>query len=251
MSVAARSIARLAVAFATVSFALGGCATAGPSASEPSTVPTATTGSTDPVATPPATVAPTTEPSGAMSIVDGDLAAGSYRSTSLGPEVSFDLGPGWQGAADIEDVGFAVSRPEIAGGVTVTHFGGDVFSDPCSSTASQSLEPTAEAFVGWLTAHPELRAAEPIDTTLGGHPAIRVDLTSDVGTECPDGPRIWLWSLPVVGDFHLNEDEAARFIVADIGGRTIVVVIETFDMTAHEQHLAVAEPVLASMVIEP
>lgn len=39
--------------------------------------------------------------------------------------------------------------------------------------------------------------------------------------------------------------------MADVGEVTVVVVIETFGMTGHEEHLALAEPILASLTIEP
>jgi hypothetical protein len=246
-----RSLARLVTAVLVTSLAAAGCAAPGPSATDAPPPPTSTVAPTDPPATPAPTATPSAEPTGPLSLVDGDLPAGSYLSSSMGLDISFDLGPGWQGFADIPDVGFALLRPEVEGGVTVTHFGGEVFSEACSSAATVPLETSAEAFVAWLATHPELRADEPAETTLGGHPAIQIDLTSDVGEPCPDTPRNWLWALPVVGDFHLNEDEAARFIVADIGERTVVVVIETFGMTGQDEQLALAEPFLASMVIEP
>jgi hypothetical protein len=243
----------VAVIVAVASLVLVGCAAQGPSGTVALPAPTPTMAPTDPPATPtPApTPPPSVEPSGPLTVVDGDLAAGTYASTSLGLDIGFELDGGWRGFADIEDVGFALAREGIEGGVSVTNFGGGVFSDPCSPETTEMLDPTAEAFVAWLAEHPELDAADPIDVSLGGHPAIQIDLTSDVGEACPEFPRIWLWVLPVVGDFHLDEDEAARFIVADIGAQTVVVVIETFGMDGHEEHLALAQPVVASMTIEP
>jgi hypothetical protein len=243
---------RLVVSVAVASLILVGCAAQGPSGTVALPDPTPTTAPTNPPATPTLTpTPPSVEPSGPLTVVDGDLAAGTYASTSLGLDMAFELDSGWHGFADIEEVGFALSREGIGGGVSVTNFGGEVFSDPCSPEATEMLEPTAEAFVAWLAEHPELDAADPIEVSLGGQPAIQIDLTSDVGEACPEFPRIWLWVLPVVGDFHLDEDEAARFIVADVGEQTVVVVIETFGMVGHEEHLALAQPIVASMTIEP
>jgi hypothetical protein len=42
------------------------------------------------------------------------------------------------------------------------------------------------------------------------------------------GPWLWLWVLPVVGDFHLNDAEKARFIALDTAPRPVVIVIEAF-----------------------
>lgn len=172
----------LVTAIAVTSIVLSGCAAAG---SSPTLAPpdaTATVAPTEPLASataaPSATSAPSVEPSGPLAVVDGDLVAGAYASTSLGLDMSFDLEAGWHGFADIEDVGFALSREGIGGGVSVTNFGGEVFSDPCSSETTEMLAPTAEAFVAWLADHPELDASEPVDVTLGGQsgPADRPDV---------------------------------------------------------------------------
>lgn len=185
-------------------------------------------------------------------IPDGPVSPGTYTSTSLGETITFTIDePGWTAFADIPGVGLALSREGIPGGVTITTFDGEVFSQPCSPEETESVEATAAEFVGWLAQHPELNATEPVETTLGGHPAIQLDVTSDVEPECPEAPRIWLWVLPVVGDFHLDENEAARFIVADIDEAPTVVVIESFEAARQPELLEAAQPILDSMTIEP
>jgi hypothetical protein len=172
-------------------------------------------------------------------------------SSASGVTVTVEVGEGWSGIGDLPGAGSGLYREEIQGGVTFTTFGGEVFSQPCSGEGTEPIEATAAAFIAWLAAHPELQATEPVETTLAGHPALQLDVTSDVAPECPETPRIWLWVLPTVGDFHLDENEAARFIVADIGEQPTVIVIETFDMTQQQALLAAIEPILDSMVIEP
>jgi hypothetical protein len=66
---------------------------------------------------------------------------------------------------------------------------------------------------------------------------------------CPDRPRIWLWVLPEAGDFHLDENEAARFIVADVGEHTLVIVEETFEGGDQQALLDGAQPILDSMTV--
>jgi hypothetical protein len=248
-----RSIVRRTMILA-LGVALAGCGSAAsPSPSAPGnespSPPTAA-----PTTTPPASprTAPPASPDGPLAVVGGDLRPGRYRSTTTGLTVEFELAEaGWIGAEDIPETGFALVRPGIEGGVTVTHFPGEVFSEPCSPDATEPIDASAEAFVGWLAAHPELDAAEPEATTLGGHPATQLDVSAAVGEECPDFPRIWLWVLPTVGDFHLDEGEAARFIAADVGETTLVVVIETFDPSQQDALLEASEPLLDSMTVAP
>jgi hypothetical protein len=185
-------------------------------------------------------------------VPDGPLSPGTYVSSATGVTITFRVGEaGWNGLPDLPGAGSALSRDGIEGGMTMTTFGGEVFSEPCSPEQTEPVEATAEAFVAWLGAHPELQAGEPVETTLAGHAALQLDVTSDVAPECPERPRIWLWVLPTVGDFHLDENEAARFIVADIGEQPTVIVIETYDVGQQAALLEATQPILDSMTIEP
>lgn len=195
-------------------------------------------------------------PTGICGFTGGDIPTteleGKYTTDAVGVDVSFEVkAPGWVGIADVPGAGFGLNRAESEGAISVVPFPGEVFSDPCKDAPVEPLERSADAFINWIAAHPELKATAPVETTLGGHPALQVDVTADVGEPCPDSPRIWLWVLPIVRDFHVDEDEAARFIAADVGGTTVVTVIETFDMTKQADLLAASEPVLESMVITP
>ncbi|HEY7450905.1 MAG TPA: hypothetical protein VIA02_00110, partial [Candidatus Limnocylindria bacterium] len=42
------------------------------------------------------------------------------------------------------------------------------------------------------------------------------------------GGRIWLWTLPVHGDFHFNSDETARVIAVNAESATVILVVEAF-----------------------
>lgn len=201
---------------------------------------------------------PDLEPDGicAIGAGGGDIPTtaldGSYSTDVVGVDVSFEVAePGWVGIPAIPGAGFGLDRAEAAGALFVVPFPGEVFSDPCSPDPVEPLEATAASFIGWIAEHPELDATTPVETTLGGHPALQVDVTSDVGDECPEFPRIWLWVLPEVGDYHLNEDQAARFLATDVGDTTVVVVIETFDIPKQADLLVASEPVLESMTITP
>jgi hypothetical protein len=230
---------------------LAGCAGTTASRSPSSDAPASSPPSA-PIASPGVTAPPASSAAGAAAVTNGPLDAGRYTSTSLGVTIEFEISePGWSGADDIPDVGLALLKDGIEGGVSITHFDGDVFSEPCSPQGLESIDPSAQSFIAWLVDHPELDAQAPADVTLGGLPAVQVDVSSGVGEECPDGPRVWLWVLPVVGDFHLDEGEAARFVATDAGAETIVVVIEAFDPTDIDALLEATEPILASLTIQP
>jgi hypothetical protein len=219
----------------------GGATSATPEVSPPSSEPSAT----------PQVASPSADAAG-DSVPEGPLGSGTYTSTTLGLTVEFAIADdGWVAVPDLEEVGFALEREGISGGVTVTHFPGEVFAEPCSPEQTEMIERSADSFVGWLSDHPALDATAPVETTLGGQVAVQLDVDAAVGEPCPDSPRIWLWVLPVVGDFHLDEGEAARFLVADAGDKTIVVVIEVFEASDFQALLEAAEPLLASMSIEP
>lgn len=241
-----RRVARSILAFG-LSATVAACGAAAPSPSPtspptPSAIATASPLAATPSATP-------ETPAGPGTVGDGLVAPGRYRSSTTGVTVEFDVAGDWVGAADIPEAGLWLAPAGVDGGMSLTHFPGEVFVDPCSPDATEGIDRSAEAFIGWLAAHPELDAADPVEVTLAGRPALQLDVSASVGDTCPESPRIWLWVLPTVGDFHLDEGEAARFIAADIGETTLVVVLETFDPSQQQALLDAAAPVLESMTI--
>ncbi len=62
---------------------------------------------------------------------------------------------------------------------------------------------------------------------IGGYSGVQVDMRSSVPAES-EPPWAWLWTLPVVGDFHLNDDEDARFIALDVDDHVTVMAAEAF-----------------------
>ena len=55
--------------------------------------------------------------------------------------------------------------------------------------------------------------------------------------------------LKELGDFHLDENEAARIIAADIGDQTFVAVVETFDAADQDAMIERTGAVLDSIKI--
>ena len=85
--------------------------------------------------------------------------------------------------------------------------------------------PTPEAFLAHLAAHPFLTVTEPVAVEVGGLSGLQVDVTTSVPDDC-DPPWAWLWVLPVVNDYHLTEDVAARVLALDGGDDVVVLVSE-------------------------
>lgn len=170
----------------------------------------------------------------------GPLPAGTYQTEALGPAMTFELGDGWQGT---EGEGlFELFWSETPGYVGASTFTGVVSSDPCDPAVKAEVDPSAEAFDGWLTGLPALEVtATP--TTFAGIPATRYDVHVAF-MACPLMGHLSLW-----GRFGLYPTEALRVFAIDDGGQVILVTAESEQATGFESFLEVAQPVLDSMVI--
>jgi hypothetical protein len=90
--------------------------------------------------------------------------------------------------------------------------------------------PAPGDMLAYLTSHPALTALAPsVETTVGGRPAVQVDMTSvEGGTNVfAAGPT----------RFILMPDEVARFIVVDVDGEQIIIAAGAL------VHLLSGEPV--------
>lgn len=189
-------------------------------------------------------------------VCDGPLAAGDYVSDTTGAHIEFTLDDhDWSGLVDIQDVGFALFLADVGGGhgVSVVSYSGEIFTDACSSEATSTIGATPADFMTFLAARTGVTASDPVEVEVGGRPALQVDLTTEIDAACEatGGGRIWLWALPVVGDFHFNDAETARVIAVDGGSATVIIVIEAFPDADYDHLLDHAMEVVESMVIEP
>jgi hypothetical protein len=188
-------------------------------------------------------------------VCDGPLAAGRYVSETTGAHIEFTLDEhDWSGLADIQDVGFGLFLADVGThAISVAKFAGEIFTDACSADATSTIGTTPAEFMAFLAARHGVTASEPVEVQVGGRPALQVDLTTEVDAACEatGGGRIWLWVLPVVGDFHFNDAETARVIAVDGGSATVIIVIEAFPDADYDHLLEHATEVIDSMVIEP
>lgn len=107
----------------------------------------------------------------------------------------------------------------------------EVFSNPCViPSPAVPVGPGVDALVTALVEQPGPGFSDPVETTLGGHPAVRVDLVVPKRwTECPSlddrvGLRIW-YSEPADKNLLTTLDGTTSVYVLEFpGGRQVFVV---------------------------
>lgn len=240
-----------------VAVALGGCAEGESGAtSEPTPLPTAS----------PVTPAPSPTDDGPDTgevefdtctppdLCRGEVTPGEYVVDSVGSTLRFTLGDGWLSSEEIPEVGIELVRPEEgdANALSMVTFGGDVFVDICGeSDATTTIGTSPSEFITWLSERDGIDAGQPLEVEVGGRPAVQVDLTTQLPDNCThDSEWLWLWVLPVVGDFHFADAERARVIAVDAPGGTVVLIAEAYPGVDDDSFLATAMDVVESLEIE-
>ena len=81
--------------------------------------------------------------------------------------------------------------------LTFTQFEGLVFQDPCLATTEETLtiDLTPEALAADLAQSPYLVVAEPVETEVGGLPALRLEVATQQPMGC-EPPATWIWASP-------------------------------------------------------
>lgn len=189
-------------------------------------------------------------------VCGGPLVPGRYVSDTTGAHVVFTLnGDGWSGLADTDGDGFALFRDDVEGRneISFASFSGGIFTDACSGDATSTIGATPDDFMTFLAARTGVTTAEPVEIQVGGRPAIQVDLTTQISTACEATGHgwIWLWTLPVHGDFHFNADETVRVMAVDAGSAIVIIVVEAFLGADYQTLLERAQDVVDTMTIEP
>jgi hypothetical protein len=191
-------------------------------------------------------------------ICNGPLEAGDYVSETTGARIEFSVDDhGWSGIEDTPGDGFGLFLADLDGAhaISVVAFSGEIFANSCDPDAGTlTLEAIPSAFMNMLTTREGITASPPVEVEVGGMPALQTDLTTSVDVECEatGGGRIWLWTLPVHGDFHFNSEETARVIAVNAESATVILVVEAFaDLEDYDHLLEHATEVFDSMTITP
>jgi hypothetical protein len=184
------------------------------------------------------------------------LTAGEYVSETTGARVEFTLDDhDWSGLEDTEGDGFGLFLADVPNaGISVVAFSGEIFTNACDPDAGTlMLEATPAAFMNMLTTRPGITATAPIEVEVGGQPALQTDLTTLIDAECEatGNGRLWLWTLPVHGDFHFNSEETARVIAVQTDSATVILVAEAFADVEYDHFLEHFTELVETMTISP
>ncbi|HEX5671342.1 MAG TPA: hypothetical protein VFY46_01315 [Acidimicrobiia bacterium] len=177
------------------------------------------------------------------------LPAGTYTTLTAGVPITFTIPDGWA-VYNQDQLGPAwiPNDPPPLSFLAITHFYGEVFEDPCGKDAPVSIENSALSLAGWFQSHPQLQAGDIETVTVGGVEGHRVLVKPTVPAECTEPPWLFLLSLPVVGDYHLEADMTAEFTTVEVDG--IVLLIATESLTeAWEETKAIGDEFFSTVRI--
>lgn len=205
-----------------------------------------------PTASPDASFAPVRL--GTIPAAGGILEPGEYQDWSLGPTLTFSVPDGW--AATPVDAGFGLAL--VWGGspvpaiLTFTRFEGLVFRDPCLATTEETLaiDLTPDALAADLAQSPYLVVAAPVETEVGGLPALRLEVATQQPMGC-EPPATWIWASPGGGGFVLEGGEQATFLLVSVDERVLVLAWETYPGGDFEGLTTAAEAIVETLTIGP
>jgi hypothetical protein len=100
----------------------------------------------------------------------------------------------------------------------------EIFTDPCQGGDVTEVGPSVDDLAAALLQQPGPAARGPVETTLGGYPATRIDLTVPKGFDLKPcnakniGLQIW-YSAPANKNFVLTYDGIASVYIVDVDGQ--------------------------------
>ena len=210
------------------------------------------------VATSPSAAAPSAAaPSIAPAL--GRMDPGRYRIADKGRTpvpFTFTVPAGWTGRADgvvfknadqPDELGFSAS--------VVTH----VYADACNSEGSLTkIGTTVDDLVRALVDQADSEASTPVDATLGGRPAKRIDVSIPAGLDLATcrhpGELIQIWADPKETDYFAIPakpgNHVSQVYVADVNGDRVVIV-SGYPKAASASDIAELQAIVDSITFEP
>jgi hypothetical protein len=146
---------------------------------------------------------------------------------------TFTVPDGWAAAPFGNDIWLASENNSgPAGAGFLIGRGGWVYSDPCDPPQDPDVPvgPTVDDFVGALTSHAAIEITDPVDATIGGYPAVYLEIQGpDDVTACPYF-QVWTPTHYAQGASNLW-----RIWVLDVDGTRLVLQASEFPETTPER----------------
>lgn len=195
----------------------------------------------------PTDVAPTPGPSSASVSDPGQKcfdipAGGEYRNEVEGVSLTVTIpAPAtfrWQGNRDW----FGVEDDCFAGGpVVITATAVKLILGSCGHTFGRPPSPALA--VDWLIGNEDYTTSEPTQTTIGGYPATRFEVSFE-SSACPDGYELWSGS-----DVSSDSTWIVYIVDVDVEGVPLGVTIRNRGGAAPAAQVAEAEAIVATLEI--
>jgi hypothetical protein len=216
---------------------------------------------------PSATAIPTQAPvatdtpsaSAALSLPAGPMEPGTYRvddPKDTAVPFTVTVPAGWRGRSD----GFVHKNPDSAAELGVTPFNvTHVYTDACDAEGTLTeIGPTVDDLLQALADQDGSDASAPVDVTLGGYPAKRVDMSIpadlDLSTCRHPNILIQIWADEAeTSYFAISADQVGRqfaVYVADVEGIR-AVVLPGAGVEAPETDIAELDDIIASIEFQP
>ena len=161
----------------------------------------------------------------------GDVPAGAYTTTRFARPFSFTIGGGWWTPSGDQPDALELQRRGVRPSFV------DDFSflrvTKVYSPGTGRVVNAPRRLLAWLRNHPAFRTSEPVRTSIGGASGFRVDATVrsvPAAFECPISPDFAcfpIFETRGVSTFVLFKGEKVRFIVLNVSGMKVTIVLET------------------------
>ena len=180
----------------------------------------------------------------------GSLSPGTYAADEFQPELSFEVGKGWELSQLQQKPYFEVLREHQGG----DYFVAISFNNPPSRVSDprnpNKLVPAPKDWVSWYQEHPYLDTSEPKPTSVGGvegrrFSTVASDLPEDYYSEDCLGMGVPLWPLLQGHHWCAEEEGFDRTIVLDgVEDETVIINVWSDTEASSEKVLTEAKEVL-------
>ena len=117
---------------------------------------------------------------------------------------------------------------EQPGALTGFPFDGEVFTDPCDFGSAGTIGDSPSDLITWVHERSFLDTSEPIAVSLRRRRRLpaRPATASNVPAECAEAPWVFMFVLPIYGDWHFEPGSTGRLVAMDVDGETILFISE-------------------------